>query len=48
MSYDFPQRRGACLSITMRNKSQNWVAFSTDENSETPESSAINFNKFIN
>ena len=26
----------------MRKKSQNWFAFSTDENSETLESSAIN------
>ena len=42
MSYDFPQRRGACLSVTMCKKSQNWFAFSTDENSETLESSAIN------
>ena len=42
MSYYFLQRRGACLSITVRKKSQNWLAFSTDENSETPESSAIN------
>ena len=42
MSYNLPQRRGACLSITVRKKSQNWFAFSTDENSETLESSAIN------
>ena len=42
MSYNFPQRRGACLSITVRKKSQNWHAFSTDENSETLESSTIN------
>ena len=33
---------GACLSTTVRKMSQNWFAFSTDENSETPESSAIN------
>ena len=33
---------GACLSSTMRKKSQNWIAFSTDENSETLESSALN------
>ena len=32
----------ACLSSTVRKKSQNWFAFSTDENSETLESSAIN------
>ena len=42
MSYNFPQRMGACLSITAHKKSQNWFAFSTDENSETLESSAIN------
>ena len=42
MSYDFPQRRGACLSSTVCKKSQNWFAFSTDENSESLESSAIN------
>ena len=42
MSYNFPQRRGAYLSITVRKESQNWFAFSTDENSETLESSAIN------
>ena len=42
MRYSFPQRRGACLSITVRKKSQNWLAFSTDENSERLESSAIN------
>ena len=33
---------GACLSSTVRIESQNWFAFSTDENSETLESSAIN------
>ena len=33
---------GACLSSTVRKESQNWFAFSTDENSETLESSAIN------
>ena len=33
---------GACLSITVRKKSQNWFAFSTDENSVTLEISAIN------
>ena len=47
MSYNFPQRRGACLSITVRIESQNWLAFSTDENSETPESSAINDGRSI-
>ena len=41
MSYDFPQRRGACLSSTVRKNSQNWFDFSTDENSETLESSKI-------
>ena len=33
---------GACISSTVHKKSQNWFAFSTDENSETLESSAIN------
>ena len=47
MSYDLPQRRGACLSSTVRKKSQNWFAFSTDENSETLESSAINDRRSI-
>ena len=42
MSYNLPQRRGECLSSTVRQKSHNWFAFSTDENSETLESSAIN------
>ena len=42
MSHSFPHRRGACLSSTVRKKTQNWLAFSTDENSETLESSAIN------
>ena len=42
MIYNFPQRRGACLSSTVRKKSQYWFAFSTDECSETLESSAIN------
>ena len=31
----------ACLSITVRKKSQYWFAFSTDENSETLERSAL-------
>ena len=38
----FRREGGACLSSTVRKKSQNWFAFSTDENSETLESSAIN------
>ena len=42
MSHNFLQRRGACLSNTVRKNSQNWFTFSTDENSETLESSAIN------
>ena len=42
MIYDFPQRRGTCLSITVLRKSQYWFVFSTDENSDTLESSAIN------
>ena len=42
MSFNFPQRSGACLSSAVRKKSLNWFAFSTDENHETLESSAIN------
>ena len=38
----FRREGGACLSSTVRKKSQNLFAFSTDENSETLESSAIN------
>ena len=41
MSYNLPKRRGACLSCTVCKKSQNWFAFSTDENSETLENSAL-------
>ena len=43
----FHREGGACLSITVRKKSQNWFAFSTDDNSETPESSAINDGRSI-
>ena len=42
MCYYLPQRMGACLSSTVRKKSQNLFAFSTDENYETLESSAMN------
>ena len=38
----FRREGGACLSFTVRKKSQNWLAFSTDENIETLESSAYN------
>ena len=38
MIYNYPQRRGACLSSAVCKKSQNWFVFSTDENSETLES----------
>ena len=38
----FRREGGACLPSTVRKKSQYWFAFSTDENSETLESSAIN------
>ena len=38
----FCREGGACLSSIVRKKSQNWFAFSTDENSETLERSAIN------
>ena len=43
----FRREGGACLSITVHKKSQNWFAFSTDENYETPESSAINDGRSI-
>ena len=39
---NFRREGGACLSSTVRKKSQYWFDFSTDENSETLESSAIN------
>ena len=42
MSNYLPQKGGECLSTTVRKKSQNWFSFSTDENSEALESSAIN------
>ena len=42
MVYNLPQEGSACLSSTVRKKSQNWFAFSTNENFETLESSAIN------
>ena len=38
----FRREGGACLSSTVRKESQNWFAFSADENSESLESSAIN------
>ena len=38
----FCREGGACLSSTVHKESQNWFAFSTDENFETLESSAIN------
>ena len=41
-SHDFPQRRGACLSSTVRKNSQYWFVFSTDENSETMDSLSVN------
>ena len=37
----FRREWGACLSSTVHKKSHNWFAFSTDENSETLECSAI-------
>ena len=37
----FRREGGACLCRFVRKKSQNWFAFSTDENSEALESSAI-------
>ena len=41
MSYEFPQIRRACISITLRKKSQYWNALSSDENSEKLESLAL-------
>ena len=38
----FCREGDACLSSTVRKMSQNWLAFSTDENSEVLESTAIN------
>ena len=38
----FIREGGACFSSTVHKKSQYLFAFSTDENSETLESSAIN------
>ena len=38
----FRREGGACLSSTVRKESHYWFTFSADENSETPESSAIN------
>ena len=38
----FLREGGACISSTVRKKSLNWFAFSTDENFETPEGPAIN------
>ena len=38
----FCREGGACLSSTVRKMSQNWYAFSTYENSETLECSALN------
>ena len=36
------REEGECLSSTVRKKSQYWFAFSTEENSETLERSALN------
>ena len=38
----FRREGGACLSSTVRKKSQYWFTFSTDDNSETLECSLIN------
>ena len=38
----FRREMGACLSSTVCKKSYNWFASSTDENSDTLDSSAIN------
>ena len=43
MSYDLSAEKGVhAYLVQCVKKSQNWFAFSTDENSETLESSAIN------
>ena len=42
MEMTFRNEGGACLSSTVRKKSQYWFAFSTDDNSETLEISSIN------
>ena len=38
----FRREGGECLSSTVRKKSQYWISYSTDDNSETLESSSIN------
>ena len=43
----FCREGGTCLPITARKKSQTWFAFSTDENPEILESSAINDGRSI-
>ena len=47
MSYDFPQRRGCMLIYYSAQKVTELVCILTDENSETPESSAINDGRSI-
>ena len=47
MSFSFPQRRGCMLIYYSAKKVTELVTFSTDENSETPESSAINDGRSI-
>ena len=42
MSYEFPQRRGYILMYYSAQKVREMVCISTDENSQTLESSAIN------
>ena len=42
MLSNFLQRRSACLSSTLSKNSHNCFVFSTNENSETLKSSAIN------
>ena len=41
----FRREGGECICSTMRTMSQYWLTFSTDENSETLESSAINYER---
>ena len=43
----FRREGGACLSSTVHKRSQYWFAFSTDENSEAQEISAMDDGRSI-
>ena len=43
----FRREGGAFLPSTVRKKSQNWFAFSTDKNSETLEGSSIKHGRSV-